>query len=162
MVDRLLVDLLVAVEYFTYAQHVRYGGRVRRPLSAYLLWRVWSALFFGAIMGGALLMTSYGIVGGEARMWTAIVCLALFGVDTVVTTVHLPSALVARAQGKGLATSGELLRLMELLYQALKSDGLISAFHIREQAKKADERGVGWPPTLFALLDDIAARSGRF
>jgi hypothetical protein len=158
-VDRLLVDLLVAVEYFAYAEHIRYSPtvRVRHPLSVYARARIRSAIFFAAVAG-----VVYAVTSVETAFLVALACLALFGIDTILATIGLLIALVARAQGKGTATSNDLLLLMDFLYQDLKSDGLISAFHIREKARKADERGVRWPATLFALLDDIAARTGRF
>jgi hypothetical protein len=158
-VDRLLVDLLVAVEYFAYAEQVRYSPfmRVRHPLSVYARVRIRLAIFFGAIVG-----VVYAIASLEAALWVAVVCLALFGIDTLLATTRLLIALAARAQGKGIATSEDLLLLMDSLYQDLKCDGPISALHVREKATKIDQRGSGWPATLFALLDDIVCRTGQF
>lgn len=48
------------------------------------------------------------------------------------------------------------------LYAEMNSDGPISAKHIRETAQKAADKGVVWPGPLFALLDDVVARTGRF
>jgi hypothetical protein len=156
-VDRLLADLLVAVEYFAYAEQVRYSPfvRIRHPLSVYIRVRVQLAIFFGAIAGVA-----YGIASVETALWVAVACLALFGIDTVLATIRLLIALAARAQGKGTATSEDLLLLMDSLYQDLRSDGPINALHIREKARKAHQLGIRWPAMLFALLDDIAARTG--
>jgi hypothetical protein len=86
----------------------------------------------------------------------------IFGAETLLATLALARALVARSNGKGYATSDDLLRFMDLLYMDIESDGLISVPCIRDKAKEAADRGVGWPSTLFALLDDIVARSARF
>jgi hypothetical protein len=96
----------------------------------------------------------------EAAVWVGFA--GLFGIDTAWATISLVIALWSRARGHGAPTSTDLLRQMDRLYGDLRSDGLISASYILEKAKKADERGVGWPATLFTLLDDIIARSGRF
>jgi hypothetical protein len=163
-VDRLLVDLLVAQEYFAYAEHVRYApfGRRRHPVIIYLRHRALAAAFIAALTGAAILigrsMSMSGIL--EAALWLGGV--GIFILDTLWATIGLVTALVARARGKGLPTSDDLLKLIMLIYNDLKSDGLISAHRIQEKVKQADQRGVGWPPTLFALLDDIIARSGRF
>jgi hypothetical protein len=166
-VDRLLVDLLVAVEYFAYAQYVTYSlwwmmSAPRHPLVAYVLGQAKSGLFFSGIIGLALWMSSSGRMSEAVTFWTVLACLALFAIFLVIATIALPFAWRAHAQGKSRATPRQLLSLMAILYQDLKSDGAISALHIREKANKTDEQGVGWPPTLFALLDDIASRTGRF
>jgi hypothetical protein len=158
-VDRLLVDLLVAVEYFAYAEQVRCSpfAQIRHPLSVFVRGRIRLAVFFGAIAG-----VVYGIASVEAALWVAVICLVLLGIDTVVATIRLLVALAARAQGKGTATSGDLLLLMGSVYRELKSDRPISALHILEKARNANQRGVGWPAMLLVLLDDIAARTRRF
>ncbi len=56
----------------------------------------------------------------------------------------------------------KLLVTMSTLYNELKSDGPISAQYARERAGDAAKQGVVQPAPLFALLDDIISRSGRF
>lgn len=60
------------------------------------------------------------------------------------------------------AKVAELLQAMNSVYSDLDSAGPISARHVWGQAKEATKIGVVWPAPLFALLDDIIARSGRF
>jgi hypothetical protein len=45
-------------------------------------------------------------------------------------------------------------------YSALSSPGVLSARHIQDMASDAQKRGVVWPGSLFALLDDVMARGG--
>lgn len=42
----------------------------------------------------------------------------------------------------------------------MESSGAIRARRVRELAQAAHDKGVGWPSSLFALLDDIIARDG--
>jgi hypothetical protein len=51
---------------------------------------------------------------------------------------------------------------MTSVYAQLSSEGVISARHILEEVKKAAAQGVVWPGSLYAMLDDIVARSARF
>jgi hypothetical protein len=163
-VDRLLVDLLVAQEYFAYAEHVRHApfGRYRHPVITYLRHRALAAVVIAALTCAAILigrsMSMSNIL--ETSFWLG--GIGMFLLDTLWATIGLVLALVGRSRGKGSPTSNDLLKLMMLIYNDLKSDGLISAHRVQEKVKQADERGIGWPPTLFALLDDIIARSGRF
>jgi hypothetical protein len=167
-VDRLYVDLLVAVELFAYAAHVSnpwirmMSPQPRHPLVTYARGRAMEALLFGGIIGVTLWLDSSGRLSETVTFWTMLTCLGLFAISSVYATISLPFAWRARAQGKYRPTQQQLLSLMVTLYQDLESDGAISASHIRDKAKKADEQGVGWPATLFALLDDIASRTGRF
>jgi hypothetical protein len=163
-VDRLLVDLLVAQEYFAYAAHVRYApfGHRRHPLVAYLRGRVWSMALCAVLTGIAFWI---GRSMSIPDIWEAAIMLGgigLFCLDTIGATIGLIVALVARARGRGHATSTDLLVLMGDVYQGLKSAGLISATHILSKVKASDEQGVGWPATLYPLLDDIVGRTARF
>ncbi|WP_319568238.1 hypothetical protein [Cohaesibacter marisflavi] len=52
------------------------------------------------------------------------------------------------------------MSMLETYYE-LDAQGPISAIRVRELAVKSANLGVAWPPALFALLDDIAGRTGR-
>jgi hypothetical protein len=55
-----------------------------------------------------------------------------------------------------------LLAIMDTLYYEQRSDGPISAYYTRERANDARKQGVIWPAPLFAVLDDIISRTGRY
>jgi hypothetical protein len=46
-------------------------------------------------------------------------------------------------------------------YGELNSNGPISARRLLERLKSASEKGVVWPAPLYALIDDVMARTGR-
>jgi hypothetical protein len=56
----------------------------------------------------------------------------------------------------------DILSAINMVDNELRSDGPISAQHIRDRANSAAQIGVGWPAPLFAMLDDTIARTGRF
>lgn len=47
-------------------------------------------------------------------------------------------------------------------YDLAGAAGPVSARQMIEQLKEAENVGIQWPPTLYALLDDIISRTGRF
>jgi hypothetical protein len=78
----------------------------------------------------------------------------------VVATMALPFVWSQRAKAKQRVVT--LMDAMINVYAELKSDGAISAEHIRARSQKAADGGVIWPAPLFAMLDDIIRRTGRF
>jgi hypothetical protein len=66
---------------------------------------------------------------------------------------------VRRRHNKRIST---MLATMNRVYLELDAAGPVSSRNFIELARKATDAGVVWPAPLFALLDDIAARSGRF
>ena len=139
-IDRVLVDLLVASVFIPVAEDFLLGFRIRLRGFAVLL--------------GFLTLTLLAFyVGYLGSFWTELIvggCIFLIGLRW----------LDARLS-RGPTGEQKLLRT-EAMYESVKSDGFISARHIREKASKTEEFGVVWPPTLFVLLDDIESRTGRF
>jgi hypothetical protein len=68
----------------------------------------------------------------------------------------------ARLQSRARRKVISLMELMIGVYSELQPNGATSALRVRQRVEQAAAEGVVWPSTLFALLDDIIARSGRF
>jgi hypothetical protein len=170
-IDRFLVRILVAVELFAFGDEMLNGekdafipGRSplkqRHVLLSYLGGQISNAVLFGVIAAVAIWAHSNVWIGETALAWTIGVCALLFLLGFAISTFALPSAWLM--QGKARTRVTELLTTMSAVYSDLRSDGPISAQYIRGRATDASAKGVGWPAPLFALLDDIISRSGRF
>ena len=168
--DRLLVGVLVAVEFYAYGDEMMnektFGFPARSPLKqshvllAYLRGLLINAVFFGGVAALALWAAAKGWIGENSAGWTSGICVALFLLLGAISTVALPFSWYSQAKAR--RNVRNLLLAMNTIYSELRSDGPISAQHIRERVSSAAEEGVVWPAPLFALLDDIVARTGRF
>lgn len=166
MVDRTLVDILLATELFAFASEVfgtsmfsRVGiAKGNGPLG-FLVGRGCSLVVFAVPIGIA--------VGAATMDWLSegwltgiiVTLIGFFLLETVWVTVRFPFAW--RAQIRHNVRIGEILSTMNGVYSEMNSTGPISARHIRERAQASSAEGVGWPAPLFVLLDDIIAREGR-
>jgi hypothetical protein len=168
--DRLLVKLLIAVELYAFGDEMlnekTFGFPARSPLKqshvllAYLRGLLVNAVVFGGIATLALWAASKGWIGETSAGWTSGTCAALFLLFGAISTFALPFSWYAQAKAR--RNVRKLLLAMVTIYNELRSDGPISAKHIRERVSSAAEEGVVWPAPLFAILDDIVARTGRF
>jgi len=168
--DRLLVKLLIAVELYAFGDEMMnektFGFPARSPfkqshvLLAYLRGQLINAVFIGSIAALALWAASKGCIGESAAGWISGTCVSLFLLFGAISTFALPfswyTQIIARRNVRN------LLLAMSTIYSELRSDGPISAQHIRDRANSAAQEGVVWPAPLFAMLDDIIARTGRF
>jgi hypothetical protein len=151
-IDRLLVDLLMAIEIAAFTDwkidrnmnwvvFLSTGRRVSNPLvncvSAFLFW-------FGLAFG----LQWLGLIN---RQWEGISYQVAFwlGVASLVSGVLLT------------VKPDKLTQQMSICYSAMDSAGPISAPHIRELLAASTQKGVVWPAPLHALLDDIMARGGK-
>lgn len=166
VVDRTLVDILLATELFAFASEVfgkamysRVGVAKGNGPLGFVVGRGCSLLIFAipiAIAAGAAAM------GWLSEGWTTgiiVTIIGLFLLETAWVTVRFPFAW--RAQIRHNAKIGEILSVMNGVYSEMNSTGPISARHIRERAQAASAEGISWPAPLFVLLDDIIAREGR-
>jgi hypothetical protein len=169
--ERILVDVLIALEMFAYGEQmvrpvpriVRAFFRPSSPLQerhvflAHLIHMFWAAIL---LLGLALLAGSYlrPFTGDTAADWTASICVGLFVILFVFDTLTLP--LRWRYQSRGRGEVRKLILAMTHTYSELDSSGAVSSRRVREVAAKAAEMGVVWPGALFAVLDDNAARTG--
>jgi hypothetical protein len=159
-VDRLLTRTLVALEVFAFGNEmVNKKSVIFRPDSPFnaphilVFWlrgQFWNALLFGGIAALAV-WAGFG--------WFAAASIAIFVLLGIVSVVALPFGW--RGQVKARSKILELLTAMTSLYTEMRSDGPISAQYIRERALEKAQLGVIWPAPLFAMLDDVIARTGR-
>jgi hypothetical protein len=169
-IDRMLVDLLIALELYGYGNEVLNpvyieGITPKPPLkqSAVLGWLTEIGLSLAIWIVVALVLWGLSALHILPEDWVwggnALLALLFFG-NAAWTTAHLPHAMLKLRKSK--KTILGLLNQMNGVYVELRSDGPISGRHIEERARKAADAGVVWPAPLFALLDDINRRDGRF
>ena len=169
-IDALLVDVLVALEMYGFAEEMpneqTFGLLpARSPFKqrhAFLSYLTGLAICGFVLLGLAALCIFAGVRGWIGNGWAmgiagvfGVLFLALLGWETFA----LPFAW--RAQWKHKHKVGELMQAMFGLYPELDSSGPISAVRIRDRATDIAELGVIWPAPLFALLDDVIRRTGR-
>jgi len=140
--DYLLVELLIACELFSYARQMS-SALKRTTFWGWAKARLYSAIFWFALVLAARWL--FDAKWGTVVFW-------IYGAESVLSTIVLfrPSKTV------------KLLQEMNGVYCELAPSGPYSARHIEHRARTAADRGVVWPAPLFALLDDIISRGGRF
>jgi hypothetical protein len=170
--DRLLVKILVAMEFYAFGDEminekslfgllpVRSPLKQRHILLAYLRGLLVNAILFGGVAAMALWAASKGWIGEPVAEWTSGICIALFLLLGAISTLALPFAW--HTQIKARRNVHNILSAINVVDSELRSEGPISAQHIRDRANSAAQIGVVWPAPLFAMLDDIIARTGRF
>ncbi|MFN3930865.1 MAG: hypothetical protein ACK4JY_03865 [Brevundimonas sp.] len=168
-VDRLMVDLLVALEFAQYAQTTVNAPHVPFLAQNVLKRGVIFEWFFGRIIAAVIAYVILAAFWGLSRVglfpdsWVSgvgLIVTCLWLLDAAWGTIMLPK--VWMATRKAQQTIGALLNHMSLTYAALASDGPISAQHVTGLVNRATEAGVVWPGPLHVLLEDITARGGRF
>jgi hypothetical protein len=163
-VDRLLVDLLVAMELFAFARDAFGHGFERSirfapsALLSFLKGAAISLLIFGVLLGALWSLSGYIASGWTEGLAFGIVLLA--SIDLAWMILMLPWSILARRRHNKRISA--MLATMHRVYLKLEAAGPVSSRNFIELARKATDAGVAWPAPLFALLDDIAARSGRF
>ena len=95
---------------------------------------------------------------GWVGLAVAVACWIM--ISFLIALFALPAA--CRQHRKEKQHVAELLGSMVDAYRELGSAGPISVGRVRSLVDKAASIGVVWPGPLFAMLDDIGARSGRF
>ena len=171
LIDRLLVDVLVAMELYQFANEMinekvdhglgppRSPLKQTHPLKTYLKNAFYGLLSWTGIgMLVGLLHHLHVISDGWA--WGGyITCALMYLLTLSMVTAFLPSAWIKHVRSVKQVWS--LISEMRNCYSALDSDGPVSARHILERIKSADDKGAVWPAPLYALLDDVMARTGR-
>jgi hypothetical protein len=165
-VERILVDVLVAIELYAYADEMMtppQAGYILPPLrseySPLHKKHVVRGYIIGQVLTAVVLLGGAWLAANAAWNTTATVLFVLFLADLVLATIGLRFAW--REQSKSRGEVWKRIRAMVETYCELASEGVISARRVREVAVKAVEMGVAWPGPLFAILDDNIARTGR-
>lgn len=166
--DRMFVDVLVAMEFYQFADSVLNAPHVpiiapsmwkRKPILDWITGRILSAVC--GYLGYLAFWFASKIGFPESWLWiVALVLIGLFVLEALWSLIQLPSQWIAvRTQQKKLTL---FLDQMNGLYRALASEGPISGKHISDLVAKSTEAGIIWPAPLHVLLEDIMARGGRF
>lgn len=169
--DRLLVDVLIGMELYAFANEMLNEPKpilgppqspmnLRHPIRVFFVGQLSNALLY---LGGAALSVYAGSVGWIGEGWSigiAVALVAFFLLAFVLALFAMP--FYWRNRSKLQREVREKVDAIAGVYFELASSGPISARHIRELAKQAAAKGVVWPSPLFAMLDDIEKRSGRF
>jgi len=169
-IDRLLVDLLVATELFAYGELMLLAPSIpgfgstsplkRRPILEWVANAVLTIVIWLAIAAGLWGLSLVHLIPESWLVGPNVVLGVLAFVSIAWSTLTLPRTWWLVHKGKAKVLS--LLDLMNGVYFELSSNGPISGRHIDQQARTASNAGVVWPAPLFALLDDINGRTGRF
>lgn len=172
-IDRLLVDIMIALELYTYGDDI-YDTNDDMPwwhsspyahLKINPLWHFVKGQLFNAVafLGGAAVAIFSGIqnwISASLATGIAIILVSIFVILLLLGLLFLP--LFWRSVSKLKEKTYEPMIAMLNVYRGMISNGPISARHILEAAKKAEDKHVLWPASLFAILDDIIDRTGRF
>ena len=167
LVDRTLIDILLATEVYAFASKI-FGKlntrsqtqtmKIRGPLD-YLTKSWWHNLFAFVPIGLVYGAWYLDLLSRGWRETLAVLIYVLFLLEENYALFRLPFGWLVQIRNK--ARIWEMMDTMQGVYSEMESAGLISALHIRECAQAASAAGVRWPPTLFVLLDDVIAREGH-
>lgn len=169
--DRALVRGLIAAEMYAFGDEMlnektfglfpaRSPIKQTHALLGYLRGNLVNGLVFAGIAVLGFGLSSGAIISDSAAGWIAGTCVSLFLFFAGPSTLALPFLWFNQAKARRRVR--DLLATMTTLYNEQRSDGPISAHYIRERASDASRQGVVWPAPLFAVLDDIISRTGRY
>jgi hypothetical protein len=169
--DRALVRGLIAAEMYAFGDEMlnektfglfpaRSPIKQTHALLGYLHGNLVNGLVFAGIAVLGFGLSSGAIISDSAAGWIAGTCVSLFLFFAGLSTLALPFLWFNQAKARRRVR--DLLATMTTLYNEQRSDGPISAHYIRERASDASRQGVVWPAPLFAVLDDIISRTGRY
>jgi hypothetical protein len=156
----------MALEVFAFGDEMLNPPWAQSPLTRkHVLWRYIKGQFWGFVIAGSIIaliawLNHKDILGETGTLWSVGIVLLLTALQFVIATIALPVAWLH--EGREKAKTLQLLSGMLGVYSELKSDGAISAQHVLERAKAVAAQGVAWPAPLFAMLDDVLRRTGRF
>ena len=168
--DRMLADMLVALELYAFGEHVYNQHYIpgvtssnsplaQKPILDYFVYRGISLA--GLIVLWLILwgLWAIHIMPAIVGWWIGGIAFALAALDFAWVTLWLPVRVWQNQKQR--RKTGELLVEMSTTYNELQSAGPISARHISERLSHGNNMGVVWPAPLQVLMDDILARGGR-
>jgi hypothetical protein len=167
--DRTLVDMLIALELYQFADEMihpfRFPGLpVTSPLKQpHPLWLfIRDNAIVTAVLGGigwaaGAAMADYRI--GDWGGWVIGICFVLWIINAGWSVIALP--FVWKRWAKARKKALELLEGMLSTYARMQSDSVISASHVLDGVKTSSAVGVAWPSPLYVVLEDVIVRGGR-
>jgi hypothetical protein len=170
-IDRLFADLLIALELYQYFDQmineevIPFLGPPRSPLkrvhpfTIYLKARAMDVVFCAGLAAVVFGLHRYQFINDQWALGGYIASAVIFLLFLGLTTVYLPYWW--RSHTKEVNDVTSLMADMLSCYSELRSHGPVSARRLLERLKEAANKGVAWPGPLWALLDDVMARSGR-
>ena len=171
VMDRLLADTLIALETSAYAKQMldevwfedlgppSSPLKRKHPFGLSLKGQFKNLVWTVAVVGGAVGLYAYGAIGANWAFWISAVWVALAVLSFILATATVPFIWKRhmRARENVFISIGEMLTT----YGELQSSGPVSARRLLERLKESNAKGVSWPGPLYALLDDVMARTGR-
>jgi hypothetical protein len=149
-IDRMLVDILIAMEIAAFVDEMEYHF--------WLKWRAvksFAQLAFNILFWmGALFVAQRLNFISETWANAGYFWIAMLGAPPIIYAWGRPTA-----REKDI---DEKIEQMLFCYNALNSDAVISAPHVRELlAIASTQKRIVWPAPLLTLLDDVMARGGK-
>jgi hypothetical protein len=172
VIDRFLVRVLVGTEmygfgnsvlnpseyeYFDTFRNLRLGHLTRIFVYTNVFW----AVLFCGISALGLILNFVGAISGQSAWRIALSCGVLFLIFAL-KSVFIDFPRAYRNQSEMMGKIMNMLHEMARLYHEVSLDGPMSAAYLRDRAFEVAKLNVVWPAPLFAVLDDIIARGGRF
>lgn len=170
-IDRLFADVLVALELYQFCDEmineevIPVLGPPRSPLKEAhpfvdYLKNMFNYFLFWTGVGGIVFVLHQFRLLSDGWAWSGyITCVMLYLLGLALTTAFLP--LAWHWHTKKVKRVKFIIAEMLGCYSELASDGPVSARHLLERLRGAADKGVVWPAPLYALLDDVMARTGR-
>jgi hypothetical protein len=167
-IDRTLVDALVVTELVKYGSQVYESSEPRGRYASIMAVRpgrtlarniVFELAFFAVLALGVQWLAGEGHYPAEWVPISLVGIALLLALCATATIIRYPRYVrdVSAAHDQVLAP----LRAMIDIYDAIDSAGPVSLDRVRASVNEAALAKVRWPPSLYALLDDIAGRSRR-
>ena len=172
LLERTLIDALMAAEVFAFGQLVRERepflmrhvlapyNRINPPSAVlgYFIGNILIAIFLG--VPAAIIAWVAGVIfPGQAAFWVIVAAIGLWALLFAFSTILLPFQIWSGWTRR--RNSRAMLEAAVKAYAEL-APGVVSTIRVREVAAAAADKGVVWPNPAFALLDDnIKRSSGR-
>ena len=170
--ERVLIDVLTAAEMYAYGALILIKPPLvdvwgydtaplhYRPIRAWLIGQASNLILFGIPVALAWWAARKQWIEYDTALWIGLGCSGIWLLFLVFGIILLPFLIWASARAK--AETRNRLNAMQGAYAALQSAGPFSARHVIQRLEAAAALQVVWPAPLYALLDDIIARDGRF
>lgn len=150
--DRLLVDLLMAMEIHAFVDQMQPQLKKRLPIPLQWLWgNVLSLLIGGGIAGGII----WAAPESSVAQWVAGIVAALTLLSVAFSLVVFPFSYPAVRRER--VKFGGIIAAMQDAYMTLGGSPA-SIRHINDMVQRGTNAGVVWPAPLMVLIEDIAAR----